>query len=289
MFRHSRAIEVSAAALWIIQACIPVKSPGDAALARENKLRARHINPTIGVHRQLTPTVSPSLPPSFTARLFFNPSSPHFSYFSQVVIFERGRRREDRGGSAGVRMNADNCNGRSNVSGSGDSSLEREFSGGLGGRTMSTPNSQHSSPSRSLSANSIKVELYSDDDPGCVSRPQRRGGDREEGWKEEAGEKMEEGAQEPGGGGGGEGGGYGDRASPKRASPGPIRLPNGKLKCDVCGMICIGPNVLMVHKRSHTGVCECECGEGGWGRGEPEVLGDDGGGQEGRIGLGKVD
>uniref|UniRef100_A0A8C5S2S8 C2H2-type domain-containing protein n=1 Tax=Laticauda laticaudata TaxID=8630 RepID=A0A8C5S2S8_LATLA len=34
---------------------------------------------------------------------------------------------------------------------------------------------------------------------------------------------------------------------------GGIRLPNGKLKCDVCGIICIGPNVLMVHKRSHTG------------------------------------
>lgn len=34
---------------------------------------------------------------------------------------------------------------------------------------------------------------------------------------------------------------------------GGIRLPNGKLKCDVCGMVCIGPNVLMVHKRSHTG------------------------------------
>nr|KAF6469621.1 IKAROS family zinc finger 1 [Molossus molossus] len=34
---------------------------------------------------------------------------------------------------------------------------------------------------------------------------------------------------------------------------GGIRLPNGKLKCDVCGIVCIGPNVLMVHKRSHTG------------------------------------
>lgn len=34
---------------------------------------------------------------------------------------------------------------------------------------------------------------------------------------------------------------------------GGVRLPNGKLKCDVCGIICIGPNVLMVHKRSHTG------------------------------------
>lgn len=46
---------------------------------------------------------------------------------------------------------------------------------------------------------------------------------------------------------------YSDISSPKAVSPGPIRLPNGKLQCEVCGMICIGPNVLMVHKRSHTG------------------------------------
>lgn len=37
------------------------------------------------------------------------------------------------------------------------------------------------------------------------------------------------------------------------SSAGGIRLSNGKLKCDICGIICIGPNVLMVHKRSHTG------------------------------------
>lgn len=37
------------------------------------------------------------------------------------------------------------------------------------------------------------------------------------------------------------------------SSAGGIRLPNGKLKCDICGIVCIGPNVLMVHKRSHTG------------------------------------
>lgn len=34
---------------------------------------------------------------------------------------------------------------------SGDSSMEREFSGGLGGPTVSTPNSKETSPSRSLS------------------------------------------------------------------------------------------------------------------------------------------
>lgn len=34
---------------------------------------------------------------------------------------------------------------------SGDSSMERDFSGGLGGPTVSTPNSKENSPSRSLS------------------------------------------------------------------------------------------------------------------------------------------
>lgn len=51
--------------------------------------------------------------------------------------------------------------------------------------------------------------------------------------------------------------GYCDGTGPEPHSPGGIRLPNGKLKCDVCGMVCIGPNVLMVHKRSHTGEGMC--------------------------------
>lgn len=46
---------------------------------------------------------------------------------------------------------------------------------------------------------------------------------------------------------------YNEITTPHSVSPGPIRLPNGKLQCEVCGMVCIGPNVLMVHKRSHTG------------------------------------
>ncbi|KPP58379.1 DNA-binding protein Ikaros-like, partial [Scleropages formosus] len=49
----------------------------------------------------------------------------------------------------------------------------------------------------------------------------------------------------------------------KAYSPaGGIRLPNGKLKCDICGIVCIGPNVLMVHKRSHTGESVREWGVG---------------------------
>ncbi|NWT13161.1 IKZF4 protein, partial [Vireo altiloquus] len=51
----------------------------------------------------------------------------------------------------------------------------------------------------------------------------------------------------------------GEDSLPEPHSPGGIRLPNGKLKCDVCGMVCIGPNVLMVHKRSHTGARPFQC------------------------------
>ncbi|XP_051518986.1 zinc finger protein Eos-like isoform X3 [Myxocyprinus asiaticus] len=150
-------------------------------------------------------------------------------------------------------MNADECNGRSYMSGSGDSSTEREFFAGLRGPTLSTPNSQQSSPSHSLSANSIKVELYSDEEAGGAPLAERRVGEKDEGWKDEKRDMAEDGGVEMVGGTRGQtGSGCGDMASPEPASPGPIRLPNGKLKCDICGMICIGPNVLMVHKRSHT-------------------------------------
>ncbi|OPJ72586.1 hypothetical protein AV530_008469 [Patagioenas fasciata monilis] len=135
-------------------------------------------------------------------------------------------------------MDIEDCNGRSYISGSGDSSLEKEFSSAIVGATVSTPNSQHSSPSRSLSANSIKVEMYSDEEGSRLLAQDDRALDKDDSVI------VDDSLSEPLG--------YCDGTGPEPHSPGGIRLPNGKLKCDVCGMVCIGPNVLMVHKRSHT-------------------------------------
>ncbi|XP_041700971.1 zinc finger protein Eos isoform X1 [Coregonus clupeaformis] len=162
--------------------------------------------------------------------------------------------------AAGERMNADDCNGHSYMSASGgETATERgDFCGGLRVPTVRTPNSQQPSLNRSLSVNSIKVELDSDDEPVGAQQPERRKGERDEGWRDERGNKIEDGSGELGGRVV-RGSGYRELASPQPASPGPIRLPNGKLQCDVCGMNCIGPNVLMVHKRSHTGERPFQC------------------------------
>ncbi|XP_072423474.1 zinc finger protein Eos isoform X2 [Chiloscyllium punctatum] len=148
-----------------------------------------------------------------------------------------------------LKMDIEDCNGRGYISGSGDSSMDKEFSGAMVGPTVSTPNSQHSSPSRSLSANSIKVEMYSDQEAGRLLTQEDGASDKDEAVIVDVSFSDPLGFFE--------GTGQGPH------SPGGIRLPNGKLKCDLCGMVCIGPNVLMVHKRSHTGERPFHCNQCG--------------------------
>lgn len=115
------------------------------------------------------------------------------------------------------------------------------------------PSSSH------YTANSIKVELFSDDESPGAPQPENREPVRDDSRKDGRGEPMEEANAEFTAAGRDRGSIYSEMASPNAASPGPIRLPNGKLQCEVCGMICIGPNVLMVHKRSHTGENKLRC------------------------------
>ncbi|XP_024915457.1 zinc finger protein Eos isoform X3 [Cynoglossus semilaevis] len=161
------------------------------------------------------------------------------------------------------RMNADDCNGRSYTQGNGgETSMEQDFYGPVQGPARS-PNSQQSSPRRSLSANSIKVELCSEDESPGAQQPESREAVKEDSRKDGGGDPMEEGNTQFTGAPRDRVTIYSEMASPNAASPGPIRLPNGKLQCEVCGIECVGPNVLMVHKRSHTGERPFHCNQCG--------------------------
>ncbi|XP_032656199.1 DNA-binding protein Ikaros isoform X5 [Chelonoidis abingdonii] len=98
---------------------------------------------------------------------------------------------------------------------------------------------------KSFSTSNIKIETQSDEENGraCEMNGEECAEDLR--MLDASGEKMNGSHNGPG--------------SKAMSGVGGIRLPNGKLKCDICGIICIGPNVLMVHKRSHTGERPFHC------------------------------
>ncbi|NWZ68940.1 IKZF2 protein, partial [Acrocephalus arundinaceus] len=137
------------------------------------------------------------------------------------------------------------------LTGDNDYSPEREHCGMAIDLTSSTPNGQHTSPCHMAGTNSVKLEMQSDEEfdrKPLIHEDIIRAHD--------GGSSLEDpfiGSNEL----------VDNRKIQELSSEGGIRLPNGKLKCDVCGMVCIGPNVLMVHKRSHTGERPFHCNQCG--------------------------